>query len=112
MEVYAVERLFRLFDAHKPQMDDRDKVRLAETIVNALIEKTKTYVKFKEAFWKILWNLHLKGKDRSTKTLEDLFSGRWPTVEAFINATEDELDSDCEAFRQNVRLKEFNKITA
>ena len=110
MEAYSVGRLFQIFNDHKPQMNDTDKLRLAETIVNALIDKTKTYALFKVAFWKILWNLHLKGPERSKKTLEDLFNGKWSTVVEFINASDDELDSSCKAFREEVRLKEFNKI--
>ena len=68
MEAYSVGRLFQIFNDHKPQMNDTDKLRLAETIVNALIDKTKTYALLKVAFWKILWNLHLKESERKKNT--------------------------------------------
>jgi len=110
METYAVQRLVQIFDQHKPRMDAKTKTCLSETIVNALIEKNTTYAAFKVAFWKILWNLHLKGPERSKKTLDDLFDGRWCSVQEFINAKDDELDRECESFRQSIRLKEFNKM--
>ena len=108
MEVYAVNRLTNVFDEYNSQ-EPQNRL-LAETIVNALIKKTIKYEKFKLCFWKILWNLHIKGKERSSRTLDDLFNGRWSSVDDFINATDDELDRDCEKFRQNIRLKEFRKM--
>ena len=108
MEAYAVVRLTRIFNEYN--FKESNNRLLAETIVNALIKKTKNYDRFKLCFWKLLWNLHIKGTHRSRATLDDLFNGRWKSVEDFINATDDELDADCEKFRQNVRLKEFRKM--
>ena len=109
MEDYAVRRLMRIFKNYK-DLTVADNKALATAIVNALIVKTKVKDKFKIAFWKILWNLKLKGAVRSKKTLDDLFNRRWKTVQDFINASDDELDVDCAIFRNNVRMKEFQRM--
>ena len=109
MEDYAVRRLMRIFKNYKNLTVADNKV-LATAIVNALTVKTKVKDKFKIAFWKLLWNLKLKGAERSKKTLDDLFNRRWKTVQDFINASDDELDVDCAMFRNNVRMKEFQRM--
>ena len=110
MEQYAVKRLMRIFKHYDNGIKPDFNKTLSETIVDALIQKTQCYDHFKTEFWKILWNLKIKGAVRSKKTLDDLFHGKWKTVEHFINASHDELDDDCANFRANVRLKEFHKI--
>ena len=59
MEAYAVGRLTRIFNEYNCK--ETNNQLLAETIVNALIKKTKNYNRFKLCFWKLLWNLHIKG---------------------------------------------------
>ena len=110
MELYAVNRLNRIFQEYDTSLSQEDSLTLSETIVNALVTKTVTVPVFKIAFWKLLWNLHLKGKKRSQETLDDLFNGRWQTIDSFIDASDDELDSTCADFRKNIRKREFDKM--
>ena len=91
MELYAVNRLNRIFQEYDTSLSQEDSLTLSETIVNALVTKTVTVPVFKIAFWKLLWNLHLKGKTRSRETLDDLFNGRWQTIDSFIDASDDDL---------------------
>ena len=74
MEDYAVHRLMRIFKDYHPLITQEDNKALSCSIVDALIIKTVNTQKFKTAFWKILWNLKLKGTSRSNKTLDDLFN--------------------------------------
>ena len=110
MEDYAVHRLMRIFKDYHPLITQEDNKALSCSIVDALIIKTVNTQKFKTAFWKILWNLKLKGTSRSNKTLDDLFNNKWPTPENFIHATDDELDIDCASFRNNIKAKDFIKL--
>ena len=110
MEQYAVNRLMRIFKEHYTNITPNQNRSLACTIVDALILKTKNTQKFKTAFWKILWNLKLKGHKRSKKTLDDLFDSKWSTPESFIDATDDELDEECALFRRNIQMKDFRKM--
>ena len=96
METYAVERLMRIFKQYKNEIKADDCKILSETIIYALIEETQTYDRFKLKF--------------SKNTLDRLFNGYWKCVNDFINATDDELDLECAKFRQDVRLKEFNRM--
>ena len=110
MELYAVNRLNRIFQEYDMSLSQEDSLTLSETIVNALVTKTVTVPVFKIAFWKLLWNLHLKGKKRSRETLDDLFNGRWQTIDSFIDASDDDLHSTCAAFRKNICKREFDKM--
>ena len=110
MELYAVNRLNRIFQEYDTSLSQEDSLTLSETIVNALVTKTVTVPVFKIAFWKLLWNLHLKGKTRSRETLDDLFNGRWQTIDSFIDASDDDLHSTCAAFRKNICKREFDKM--
>ena len=110
METYAVKRLMRIFKEYHTAISPQDNEILSKAIVNALITKTEYQDKFKIAFWKILWNLKLKGKARAHKTLDDLFNLKWKSAEEFINATDDELDYDSAQFRNNVRMREFERM--
>jgi DNA-directed RNA polymerase subunit M/transcription elongation factor TFIIS len=109
MEEYAVNRLTQIFYNYN-QGDLQSNRRMAVLIINALICKHNDMQSFKLAFWKILWNLHLKNKRSVNKTLHNLFGGKWPTVEDFINATDNELDEDCEVFRNEIKTREFKRI--
>ena len=104
MEEYAVKRLTEIFCNYN-NGDEQLNQSLALHIINALICKHNDVQSFKLAFWKILWNVHLKNKRSVKKTLNNLFSGQWPRVEDFINATDNELDEDCEVFRNEITTR-------
>ena len=110
MEHYAVQRLMNIFKNYDETLTHEQCLLLSETIINALIIKTQTVPLFRQAFWKILWNLHLKGPERAKATLNDLFSNKWPTIDEFINATDDELDTTCDEFRTNIRKRDFERM--
>ena len=109
MEEYAVNRLTDIFCNYN-HGDLQSNRSMALLIINALIYKHSDVHSFKLAFWKILWNLHLKNKQSVQKTLNNLFGGKWRSVEDFINATDNELDEDCEVFRNEIKTREFRKI--
>ena len=105
MEEYAVNRLIAIFQDYDNEMSLEFNRSIAQTIINALIEKNQNYEQFKNDFWKLLWNIKIKGPERSKKTLDNLFNGKWNNVQDFINASHDELDEECANFRANIRLR-------
>ena len=110
MEEYAVNRLIAIFQDYDNEMSLEFNRSIAQTIINAMIEKNQNYEQFKNDFWKLLWNIKIKGPERSKKTLDNLFNGKWNNVQDFINASHDELDEECANFRANIRLREFYKM--
>ena len=111
MEDYATRTLIDLFRNHAPAPDhfpDLYDVR-ARNIVDALKLKHPYEADFRRAFWKIRFNLDCKGP-KALETMEHLFAGRWRTAEDFVNATDDDLDSEKAEFRCRARNAYFDKM--
>lgn len=111
MEEHALRTLEDLFHEYAVQPSDLPDLysNRSRVIVNALKRKYPYETDFRLAFWKILWNLKLKGPS-AADTMKDLFNGRWKTADDFVSATDDELDEKSAEFRRNVRNAVFNRL--
>jgi DNA-directed RNA polymerase subunit M/transcription elongation factor TFIIS len=108
MEEYALNRLERVFQDFCPEPNDQKGLYAirSRNIVNALKRKHPYVHSFKNAFWKILYNLTLN-RPACQYNLEQLFDGRWETAKSFIEATDDDLDPVKAKFRSDVRNRDI-----
>jgi len=94
----------------KYRSDPIKNCELAKTIVKAMKHAVNRDLDaFKTMFWKLLWNLKLKGP-RSTEVLKRLIDDKFWTPETFVIATDDDLDTECAAYRRHYRLLAFERI--
>lgn len=112
LEKHACKKLESIFHEYAVQPSDKPNLynERARWIINAIKRHCVYEDDFKHKFWKILYNLKLKGQVASSCTLADLFSGRWKTAEDFVCATDDELDADKARFRHQIRNCVFERM--
>lgn len=109
MESYARLKLVQIFQEYMPREEgDSTYTTRANNIVNALLRKYRYEDDFKNAFWKILYNLRLKST--SSETLKELFEGKWKSADEFVNATDDDLDSRMGEYRRCIRGRCFQRL--
>ena len=111
IETYALNKLQMIFHEFRTQPSEFPNMYFTRSkcIVQALKHEYPYESDFKQAFWRILYNLKLKGT-RSQDTLNDLFSGKWQSAHDFIKATDDELDETCAHYRHKVRYAMFERM--